>query len=117
MKTIRKLALIIIGIFVLMLWSGIVRNAALGQNAAGPLTAPIRAFSEIPSNMKMAYNHYFRAPEYYLKTKEKDLSDINSLSYDLYGSYAYRSGNQFNIELKNFKTDEILKKWKNQYKH
>ncbi len=111
MKTIRKLALIVIGIFVLMLWSGIVRNAALGQNAAGPLTDPIRAFSEIPSNMKMAFNHFFRAPEYYLKTKERDLKDINNLSYDLYGSYAYRSGDQFNIELKNFKSDKILKTW------
>ena len=111
MKTLRKLALFIIGIFVLMLWSGIVRNAALGQRAAGPLTGPIKAFSEIPSNMKMAYNHFFNAPEYYIKTKEKDLSNVNKLDYDLYGSYAYRRGNQFNIELRNFKDNEVIKTW------
>lgn len=111
MKSLRKIALVVIGIFVLMLWSGVVRNAALGQRAAGPLTGPIKTFSEIPSNMKMAYNHFFRAPEYYIKTKEGDLEDINKLSYDLCGSYAYRSGDQFNIELKNFKTDKILKTW------
>ena len=111
MKSLRKIALVVIGIFVLMLWSGVVRNAALGQRAAGPLTGPIKTFSELPSNMKMAYNHFFRAPEYYIKTKEGDLEDINKLSYDLYGSYAYRSGDQFNIELKNFKTDKILKTW------
>jgi hypothetical protein len=111
MNKLRKLALLIIGIFILMLWSGIVRNAALGQRAAGPLTGPIKSFSEIPSNMKMAYNHFFHAPEYYLKTKAEDSNDINNLDYDLYGSYAYRNGNQFNVELKNFKTNNVLKTW------
>ena len=111
MKTIRKLALIIIGIFILIIWSGIVRNVVLGQRLAGPFADIIKSFSEVPSNMKMAYNHFFNAPDYYVKTKKKDEEDINSLSYDLYGTYAYRNGDQFNIELKNFKTDQIIKNW------
>ncbi|MBC2843564.1 arylsulfotransferase family protein [Winogradskyella flava] len=111
MKTLRKFALFIIGIFILMLWSGIVRNAALGQRAAGPLTGPIKTFSEIPSNMKMAYNHFFRAPQYYLKTNAEDVNDINNLSYNLYGSYTYRQGDQYNVELKNFKTNKVIKTW------
>ncbi len=95
-----------------MLWSGIVRNVALGQRSFGPLTDPIKSFSELPSNMKAAYHHYLVAPEYYLKTKEEDQQNINNLTYDLFGTYAYRSGNEFKIELKNFKTDEILKIWR-----
>ena len=62
-----------------MLWSGIVRNITLGQRALGPLTKPIKTFSELPSNMKAAYNHFLVAPEYYLKTKEGDQKDINNL--------------------------------------
>jgi len=111
LKAIRKLALFIIGLFVLMLWSGMVRNVTLGQRTLGPLTDPIKSFSELPSNMKAAYNHFLVAPEYYLKTKEGDKEDINNLTYDLYGSYTYRSGDGFKIELKNFKTDEIIKTW------
>ncbi|WP_431156876.1 arylsulfotransferase family protein [Winogradskyella poriferorum] len=111
MKIIRKLALVIIGIFVLMLWSGIVRNVALGQRAAGPITGPIKTFSELPSNMKMAYKHYFQAPEYYLKTRAEDVNEINNLTYDLFGTYAYRDGSQFNIELKNFKNQDVIKNW------
>ncbi len=95
-----------------MLWSGIVRNVTLGQRTLGPLTDPIKSFSELPSNVKAAYNHFLVAPEYYLKTKEQDKEDINRLTYDLYGSYAYRNGNTFRIELKNFKNNEIIKTWK-----
>ena len=94
-----------------MLWSGAVRNVTLGQRTLGPLTGPIKSFSELPSNMKAAYNHFLVAPEYYLKTKESDKESINNLTYDLYGSYAYRSGDAFKIELKNFRTDNIIKTW------
>ena len=94
-----------------MLWSGIIRNVTLGQRTLGPLTEPIKSFSELPSNMKAAYNHFVVAPEYYLKTKDADKEDINNLTYDLYGSYAYRSRYAFKIELKNFKTNAIIKTW------
>lgn len=111
MKIIRKIALLVIAVFVLMLWSGIVRNVTLGQRSLGVLTDPIKSFSELPSNMKSAYNHFLIAPEYYLKTSEEDKIDINELSYDLYGAYSYRNGSSFTIELRNFKNNEISKTW------
>ena len=45
--------------------------------------ALLNSFSEIPSNMKMAFNHFFRAPQYYLKTKAKDINDINNYLFSL----------------------------------
>lgn len=94
-----------------MIWSGIVRHVTLGQRTFGSLTEPVKKFSELPSDMKAAYNFIFLAPDYYLKTKDADKETINKLSYDLYGSYAYRNGDAFKIELKNFKNDELIKTW------
>ncbi len=94
-----------------MIWSGIIRNVTLGQRTMGPLTQPIKSYSEVLSDMKKAYNHFLRAPEYYLSTRDEDKEDINKLTYDLYGVYSFRKGNTFQIELKNFKDDHVSFNW------
>ena len=111
MKTVRKIAVVIIGLFSLMLWSGIVRNVTLGERSLGFLTEPIKSFSEVISNTKKAYTYFFVAPDYYIKTKESDLVEINNLSYNLFGIYSFRRGNAFKIELKNFKDGSIKHSW------
>jgi len=95
-----------------MIWSGVVRNVTLGQRSAGFLSEPIKSFSEMLSNTKRAYNHYLKAPKYYLKTKDSDKQDINKLSYDFYGLYTFRNGNEYNIQLKNFRNNTIKHDWK-----
>ena len=64
-----------------MVWSGIVRNVSLGERSLGPLTDPIKSFSEVVSNMKKTYTYIFNAPDYYIKTKEADETNINKLNY------------------------------------
>ena len=95
-----------------MIWSGVVRNVTLGQRSVGFLSEPIKSFSEMLSNTKKAYNHYLKAPKYYLKTKDSDKQDINNLNYDFYGLYSFRNGNEYNIELKNFRNNTIKHDWK-----
>jgi len=112
MKVVRKIALGIILIFLLMVWSGIVRNVTLGEKTMGLLTQPIKVFSEGVSNMKKAYTYIFKAPDYYIKTKDQDTLNINKLNYNLYGLYSYRQGDAFNIELKNFKDNSLKHEWK-----
>lgn len=111
MKTIKKIALVIIFIFLLMIWSGIVRNVSLGERSFGVLSGPIKGFSEVVSNMKKTYTYIFKAPDYYLKTNDKDSLIINKLSYNLYGLYSYRHGDEFKIELKNFKDNTLKHEW------
>ena len=79
-----------------MVWSGIVRNVTLGEKTMGLLTQPIKVFSEGVSNMKKAYTYIFKAPDYYIKTKDQDTLNINKLNYNLYGLYSYRQGDAFN---------------------
>lgn len=117
MKILKKIALTIIAVFLLMIWSGVVRNVTLGEQTLGVLVKPIKSFSEMLSNMKMAFTHYLVAPSYYLKTNEEDLKDINNLTYDLYGIYSYRSGEKFKIELKNFRDNSIKHNWKIEVKN
>jgi hypothetical protein len=95
-----------------MIWSGIVRNVALGQRSVGFLSEPIKAYSEMLSNMKKAYLHYLKAPKYYIETKEIDLQEINNLTYDLYGLYSFRSGNEYKIQLKNFRDNTVKYDWR-----
>lgn len=111
MKFIRKIAIIIIVLFVLMIWSGIVRNVTLGGSSMGPLTAPIKSFSEGISSMKKTYNYIANAPDYYIKTKKEDSYEINNLNYNLYGLYSFRNGNEYKIQLKNFKNGNIMHEW------
>lgn len=111
MKNIRKISYAIIGIFLLMLWSSIVRNITLGQRSMGPLTEPIKSFSEVTSNIKKAYKYYLEAPDYYLKTRNLDKEEINNLNYNLYGLYSFRNGNKFSIDLKNFRDGKIVYNW------
>lgn len=111
MKVVKKIAIGIILIFLLMVWSGIVRNVSLGEKSLGFLTEPIKSFSEGVSNIKRTYTYIFNAPDYYIKTKKTDALDINSLSYNLYGLYSYRNGDVFKIELKNFKDESINHEW------
>ncbi len=111
MKAVKKIAIAIILIFLLMVWSGIVRNVSLGERSLGPLTDPIKSFSEVLSNIKKTYTYIFNAPDYYIKTKEADKTNINKLNYNLYGLYSYRDGDAFKIELKNFKDNSINHEW------
>lgn len=111
MEIVRKLALIIIALFFLMIWSGIIRNLTLGGNSLGPLSSTVRDFSELTSEMKQVYKHYMIAPDYYLKTPD-DFKEINNLQYDLFGLYSFRKGDEFDVELKNFKNDSVIKIWK-----
>ncbi|PWK20388.1 arylsulfotransferase family protein [Xanthomarina spongicola] len=111
MKFVKKIAIIIILLFLLMVWSGIVRNVSLGERSLGVLTEPVKTFSETLSNIKKTYTYIFKAPEYYIKTKDADALDINSLSYNLYGLYSYRNGDAFKIELKNFKDNTLKHEW------
>jgi hypothetical protein len=94
-----------------MLWSGLIRNVTLGEKSMGSLSGPIKSFSEVVSNMKKAYKFLFVAPDYYLKTKDVDKKEINNLQYDLYGLYSFRNGEKFQINLKNFKTNNIISSW------
>ncbi|WP_223032506.1 arylsulfotransferase family protein [Hanstruepera marina] len=111
MKTIRKIALFIIALFFLMIWSGVIRNVTLGGTSMGPLTTPIKSFSEGISNMKRTYEYIVNAPDYYIKTKEEDREGINNLGYNLYGLYSFRNGNEYKIQLKNFKDNTIKYEW------
>ena len=94
-----------------MVWSGIVRNVSLGERSLGVLTDPIKTFSEVLSNIKKTYIYIFKAPDYYIETKDADALDINKLNYNLYGLYSYRNGDVFKIELKNFKDNTIKHEW------
>ncbi|TYA60130.1 arylsulfotransferase family protein [Formosa maritima] len=111
MKVVKKIAIVIIILFFLMVWSGIIRNVSLGERSLGPFTNPIKSFSEVLSNIKKTYTYIFRAPDYYIKTKETDLLDVNNLNYNLYGLYSYRQGDAFKIELKNFRDNTIKHEW------
>lgn len=111
MQKIKKISYVIIGVFFLMLWSGIIRNVTLGEKSMGLLTAPIKSFSEVMSNMKKAYKFFLVAPDYYIKTNDSDKNDINNLQYDLYGLYSFRNGKKFQVNLKNFKNNDILYSW------
>ncbi|MCX7551131.1 arylsulfotransferase family protein [Xanthomarina sp. F2636L] len=112
MKTLKRVSLLIICVFLLMVWSGIVRNVTLGERSLGVLTEPIKGFSEVVSNMKKAYKYIFKAPDYYIETRDQDTLNINKLDYNLYGLYSYRHGDNFNIELKNFKDNTLKHEWK-----
>ncbi|PWI30621.1 hypothetical protein DI383_04000 [Flavobacteriaceae bacterium LYZ1037] len=111
MKIIKKIALVIIVLFLLMVWSGLVRNVSLGERSLGILTEPVKSFSEVLSNIKKTYTYIFKAPDYYIKTKDTDALNINNLDYNLYGLYSYRNGDAFKIELKNFKDNSIKHEW------
>lgn len=111
MKIIRKIALLIILLFLLMIWSGIVRNVALGGTSMGPLNTPIKSFSEGLSDMKRTYEYIVHAPDYYIKTKDEDSQEVNNLDYNLYGLYSFRNGNEYKIQLKNFKDNKVTYEW------
>lgn len=111
MKTIRKIAILIIVLFALMVWSGVVRNVTLGGTSMGPLARPIKLFSEGVSNIKKTYNYFANAPEYYIRTKSDDSLEINNLNYNLYGLYSFKNSNEYIIQLKNFKKKEINYEW------
>jgi hypothetical protein len=111
MKILKKFSWIIIVLFFLMIWSGIIRNVVSGGNGIGFLTNSIKAFAEMPSNIKIAVKQFVYAPAYYLKTSDFDTKDINTLTYDLYGLYTFRHGDKFDIQLKNFKDNQINNHW------
>lgn len=111
MKVVKKISVVIILLFLLMVWSGIIRNVSLGEKSLGPLTNPIKSFSEVLSNIKKTYTYIFKAPDYYIKTKDEDKLDVNNLNYNLYGLYSFRQDDVFKIELKNFKDNTVKHKW------
>lgn len=111
MKITKKIAVGIIVLFVLMIWSAMVRNVTLGSNSLGPLTEPIKTFSKVPSDMKKTYKYLFEAPDYYLETKQEDEQEVNNLTYDLFGLYSIKQPKSYSIILKNFRDNSIKYQW------
>lgn len=108
---IRKVAYLILFLAFLMFWSALIRNITFGQKSLGPLTDPVKKFSEIPSNFKRVYTYYFKAPDWYLKTSEADAEDINNLTYDLFGLYSHRDKKGYAIKLQNLKNGDLKHTW------
>lgn len=110
MKYLRIGAVITLGLFLLAVWSGVVRHVALGGSGLRSFTEPVKFFSQLPVLMQRGVHQLVNPPERFIKTPE-DFKAINRLTYDLYGVNSVFEQGVFRIFVENYRDSSIYHEW------
>lgn len=108
-NVIRAVSKFILFIAFLNIFAFAVYHVNIGGKKFGPLTEPIKSFSQFP---KLAFGviKEFTQPSYLIKANPEH-ETINKLDYDLYGLNAHFEDKQWKVELRNFKNDSLMYSW------
>jgi len=115
MKYVRYLALCIVLLSLLSLYSSAVYYVGIGGKKLGILTKPIQSFATLPIWIKevTTSNEFRNIPPSFLPI-EDTLSKINRLYYDLFATNSFwnRENDRWDIRLMNLRTDEVIHEWR-----
>lgn len=114
MKKVRVIALLIISLFIINMWSGVVYYSATGGKNLGKITNLIVTFSEFPQTIFKSlkdFNYHFVSQTYLLK--DPNFGEVNNLSYDLFTLHSYWDDetNRWAFNLLNLRNDSLLYSW------
>lgn len=112
---IKKIAYIIISLFLLSLFAAAIKHVSGGGKKLGLLTKPLLAFSSFPELVSETFKEISSLPQQYQKTP-KDFETINNLSESVYVLASISEGyHSRKIILKDLKDDKIKKIWEVDY--
>lgn len=110
----KLLAWIVILLFVINVWSGMVYYAATGGQNLGKLTAPIIRFSEFPKKIFKSLKDldYLSMSQTNIPSDPRFL-ETNKLTYDIFALNAYWNAptNRWSFDLINLRNDSIVYQW------
>lgn len=110
MKKLRYLALSIIAVGALCIWSAAIRHVYLGGTGLGNITMAVRQFCEFPSLVKQLFTQplvgsYFKV--------NSEFEEYDHLDRDLWilGSYYDLSDRTWSVQLSNLKDNSVINRW------
>lgn len=108
-NAIRAISKFILVIAFLNIFAFSVYHVNNGGTKLGPLTKPLQSFSQFPK-LVMGVFREIALPSRLIKA-DPSIETVNKLDYDLYGLNAHFEDQEWKIELRNFKNDELVHQW------
>jgi len=109
-KAIRAISKLVLLVAALNVFAFCVYHVNNGGTKLGPLTKPLKSFSQFPKLVMGVFRELTMPTR--LIGADESFKRINKLDYDLYGLNAHFGASAWNIELRNFKNDELVHNWK-----
>lgn len=111
-KVIQKISYVVLILFGLSLFGGIVQYVERGGLRLGELTKPFKSFYMFPRTIKtvLSSDELRNIPLTYCPA-DSVFVEINRIPKGIYGLNSYYQDNEWSVKLFDLKTDELKKKW------
>lgn len=108
-----RIAVFILALFALSIWSGMVRHVSIGGDSLGIIGAPVKKISEFPSDIKSVFEFILSPPETYVSVDTAKYNPVNNLNYDCFilNSMWNSDERRWEVYLINLRTNEKVKSW------